>query len=182
MGLKQEAMDIIEKAVQGASTGQDYDSTAPHPFLNETDDVSTDNEEREYRDTMKRLGITDQNRIKEESDIGRQTPIESQNASHQPEMIILQVAGESVEIVEDPRKSRSRSRGRSGNSERPNKLRPSRTVSRDSGHTGHSRINTAENIIATEDGDYKMYNKRGSEGTHSLETAMGTGPHKFVVM
>ena len=71
MGLKQEAMDIIEKAVQGASTGQDYDSTAPHPLLNETDDVSTDKEEREYRDTMKRLGITDQNRIKEESDIGR---------------------------------------------------------------------------------------------------------------
>ena len=97
-------------------------------------------------------------------------------------MIILQVAGEAVEISEDPRKSRSRSRGRSRTSDRPNKLRPSRTVSRDSGHTGHSRINTAENIIATEDGDYKLYNKRGSEGTHSLETAMGTGPHKFVVM
>ena len=108
LGFKQEAMEIVDRAVeQTASAGMtSNEGAAPHPLMGEPDDVSTDKEEREYRDTMKRLGITDQNRIKEESDIGRQTPIESQNASGPPDMIILQVAGEAVEMGEDPRKSR----------------------------------------------------------------------------
>eukprot|EP00353_Schmidingerella_taraikaensis_P013601 CAMPEP_0185593470 /NCGR_PEP_ID=MMETSP0434-20130131/71566_1 /TAXON_ID=626734 ORGANISM="Favella taraikaensis, Strain Fe Narragansett Bay" /NCGR_SAMPLE_ID=MMETSP0434 /ASSEMBLY_ACC=CAM_ASM_000379 /LENGTH=92 /DNA_ID=CAMNT_0028220057 /DNA_START=50 /DNA_END=328 /DNA_ORIENTATION=- len=70
------------------------------------DDVSTDNDEKEYRDAMRRLGVSDQDRIQEESEVGRQTPLESHKTGGQPDIIVLQVAGEAVEMGEDPRKSR----------------------------------------------------------------------------